>query len=161
MSALRIEKLARHHHVDDFDCGVGPLNIFLQRYALPNQLANASQTYVGLSDRTVVAFHTLAVGEIACEEAPERMRKGLARHPVPVMVLARLAVDTRWKGNGLGAGLLKDALLRTLSAAEIAGIRAVVVDAKNDEARRFYQHFGFLDGFADPQQMYLLTKDIR
>jgi GNAT superfamily N-acetyltransferase len=161
VSALRIEKLARHHQVDDFDCGTAPLNIFLQRYALANQLANASQNYLGLSGDTVVGFHTLAVGEIACEEVPERMRKGLARHPVPVMVLARLAVDTRWKGKGLGAGLLKDAMLRTVNASEIAGIRAIVVDAKNDDARRFYQHFGFLDGFADPQQMYLLTKDIR
>ncbi len=161
MSALRIEKLARQHQVDDFDCGIEPLNLFLQRYALANQLANASQTYVGFSGELVVGFHTLAVGEIACEEAPDRMRKGLARHPVPVMVLARLAVDTRWKGKGLGAGLLKDAMLRTINAAEIAGIRAIVVDAKNDDAKNFYQHFGFLDGFADPQQMYLLTKDIR
>ena len=161
MSALRIEKLARHHHVDDFDCGTEPLNLFLKRYAFSNQLANASQSYVGLSDSTVVGFHTLVVGEISCGEAPDRMRKGLARHPVPVMVLARLAVDTRWKGKGLGAGLLKDAMLRTINASEIAGIRAIVVDAKNDDARRFYQYFGFLDGFADPQQMYLLTKDIQ
>lgn len=161
MSALRIEKLARHHRVDDFDCGVEPLNRFLQRFAFTNQLANASQTYVGLSGEAIAGFHTLVVGEFACEEAPERMRKGLARHPVPVMVLARLAVDARWKGKGLGAGLLKDALLRTLGAAEIAGVRAIVVDAKNDVAKGFYQHFGFLDGFADPQQMYLLIKDIR
>lgn len=160
MSALRIEKLARHHAVDDFDCGVEPLNRFLQRYAFANQLANASQTYVGLSGETVVGFHTLVVGEIACDEATDRLRKGLARHPVPVMVLARLAVDARWKGKGLGAGLLKDALLRTRSASEIAGVRAIVVDAKNDEAKRFYRHFEFLDGFADPQQMYLLVKDI-
>lgn len=161
MSALRIEKLARNHAVDSFDCGNDALNRFLKRFALANQLANASQTYVGLHKEEIIGFHTLVVGEIAIDKSPDRMRKGLARHPVPVMALARLAVDLSWQGKAIGAGLLKDALLRTVNAATIAGIRAIVVDAKNETASNFYRHFGFLEGFADPQQMYLLVKDIR
>lgn len=160
MSALRIEKLTRLHRAESFDCGVEPLNRFLHRFALASQLANASQTWVGVNGDQIVGFHTLAVGQISRETAPERLHKGLARHPVPVMVLARLAVGTGFRGKGLGGGLLKDALLRTANASAIAGIRAVVVDAKNDDAKSFYQRFGFRGGFADPNQMYLLVKDI-
>jgi predicted N-acetyltransferase YhbS len=98
----------------------------------------AGQTYLALSDVRVVGFTTLVVGEVGYEQAVERLKKGLARHPVPTMVLARLAVATGQQGQGLGAGLLRDALLRTLQAADIAGIRAFVVHAKDNEARAFY-----------------------
>lgn len=161
MSHFVIEKLARHHPVDPFDCGVEPLNRFLIRFALNNQLAHASQTYVALADGAVIGFHTLVVGEVACEAAPERVRKGLPRYPVPIMILARLAVHKDWKGKGIGAGLLKDAMLRTLHAAGIAGIRALVVHAKDEQARTFYAHFGFAGGFSDPLHLYVLTKELK
>jgi GNAT superfamily N-acetyltransferase len=160
VSGLRIEKLARYHAVDLFDCGQEALNRYLSRYALTNQLANASQTYVGLADDAVIGYYTLAVGDVAFDDAPERLRKGLARHPVPIMLLARLAVDRRWQGKGVGAGLLKDALRRTLQAADIAGIRAVVVHAKDEAARTFYQHFDFVPSPTDPLHLYLLVKDL-
>lgn len=161
MTALRIEKLHRGHAVEGFDCGREPLNRFLVRYALANQQANASQTYVALSSDTVIGFYTLVVGEIAHEEAPERLAKGLARHPVPVMILARLAVSQAWQGRRVGAGLIKDAIARTLQAADIAGIRAFVVHAKDDEVRTFYEHFGFVSSPTDPRHLYALIKDLQ
>jgi GNAT superfamily N-acetyltransferase len=160
VSGLHIEKLARSHPVDGFDCGQEALNRFLIRYALTNQLANASQTYVGLADDAVIGFYTLVVGEVAYDDASERLRKGLARHPVPIMILARLAVDRRWQGKGAGAGLLKDAMRRTLQAADIAGIRAFVVHAKDETAQRFYHHFDFVPSPTDPLHLYLLVKDL-
>ncbi|MBX3568390.1 MAG: GNAT family N-acetyltransferase [Rhizobiaceae bacterium] len=161
MSGLRIEKLTRKHAVDAFDCGEEPLNRFLVRYALPNQQANASQTYVGLSGENVIGFYTLVVGEVAYEGAPERLTIGLARHPVPIMLLARLAVGKDWQGKGVGAGLLRDAILRTLQAADIAGIRAFTVHAKDDRARSFYRHFGFVESPSDPLHLFALVKDLR
>src|SRR5262249_7692133 len=90
-----------------------------------------------------------------------RVIKGLARHPVPVMLLARLAVDRRFQGRHLGSELLRDALLRTLAAADIAGLRAIVVDAKDERARRFYQGYGFEPFLGDPLRLALLIKDAR
>lgn len=161
MTAFGIEKLARHHAVEDFDGGQDTLNRFLNRFALPSQQANASLTYVGLADATVVGFYTLVLSEVAYEDAPERLTKGLARHPVPLMLLARLAVGTAWKGRGIGAGLLKDAMRRTVQAAGIVGIRALAAHAKDDAARAFYAHFGFLASPTDPLHVFLQTKDLR
>ena len=160
MSRLRIEKLTRSHVVDAFDCGQEALNRFLSRYALTNQFANAAQTYVGLADDAVIGYYSLVVGNLAYDDAPERLRKGLARHPVPIMLLARLAVDHRWQGTGIGAGLLRDATRRTLQAADIAGIRALVVHAKDEAARAFDQHFEFVPSPTDPLHLYLLVKDL-
>ena len=95
------------------------------------------------------------------EDAPERLSKGLARHPVPIMLLARLAVDRRWQGQGVGKALLRDAMQRTLQAADIAGIRAFAFHAKDDEARRFYQHFDFIPSPTDPMHLFVLLKDVR
>jgi GNAT superfamily N-acetyltransferase len=157
---LRIEKLMRHHAVAGFDCGNEGLNRFLHRFALSNQQANASQTYLGLADDTVVGFYTLVVGEVSVESAPTRLTKGLARHPVPIMLIARLAVSLDWRAKGLGAGLLKDAMLRTLNAADIAGIRALAVHAKDDTARAFYEHFEFVPSPSDPLHLFVLIKDL-
>ncbi|MCS5698820.1 GNAT family N-acetyltransferase [Cyanobium sp. FGCU-52] len=161
MSRFHIEKLARDHDLDPFDCGQEALNRFLKRFAFASQQANASQTYVGLADDQVVGYYTLVVAEISPSEAPERLRKGLASHPIPLMLLARLAVARQWQGKGVGSGLLKDAMLRTLQAAEIAGIRALAAHAKDAEAQSFYVHFGFLASPTDPLHLYVLIKDIR
>jgi GNAT superfamily N-acetyltransferase len=160
-AGFAVEKLRREHQVEAFDCGQPDLNRFLIRHALSSQLANASQTYVALDPAQVVGFHTLVVGEVRYDDAPERLTKGLARHPVPIMLLARLAVSVGRQGQGLGAGLLKDAMRRTLQAADIAGIRAFAVHAKDDAARAFYEHFGFAQSPTDPHHLFLLIKDIR
>ena len=161
MTTLRIAKLERHHAIEQFDCGQGDLNRFLVQYALQNQLANASTTYVALADDTVIGYYTLVVGEVAYDDAPDRLIKGMARFPVLLMVLARLATDQRWQKMGIGKGMLKDAMLRTLNAADIAGIRALAVHAKDDNARAFYEHFDFLPSPTDPLHLYLLMKDLR
>ena len=105
--------------------------------------------------------YSLVVGEVAYGDAPERLTKGLARHPVPMMLLARLAVGVAWQGRGIGAGLLKDAMQRTLQAADIGGTRAFAVHAKDEAARRFYEHFGFVASPTDPLHLFLLIKDLR
>jgi GNAT superfamily N-acetyltransferase len=158
---LRIEKLRPDHSVAGFECGQDALSRFLTRFALVNQLAGAAQTYVALSGEMVVGYYSLAVGEVAYDDAPSRLKKSLARHPVPIMLLARLAVSTKAQGQGIGAGLLKDAMLRTVHAADIAGIRALVVHAKDENARRFYEHFGFSPSPTDALHLYLLVKDIK
>ena len=157
----RVEKLRADHKIEGFDCGREELNRYLLRYAWSNQLAGAAQTYVGLAGDSVVGYHTLAVGQVSREEAPERLTKGLARHPVPIMLLARLAVDYRWQGQGVGKSLLKDAMQRTLQAADIAGIRAFAVHAKDEEARDFYLKFDFGPSPTDPMHLFVLLKDVR
>jgi len=161
VTSRRIEKLERGHAVEAFDCGREALNRFLTRYALQSQQAGASQTYVALMEQEIVGYYTLVVGQVEYNEAPERLTKGLARHPVPIMLLARLAVSISWQGKNIGAGLLKDAMLRTLQAADIAGIRAFAVHAKDDEAKAFYEHFDFIPSPSDPYHLFRLLKDIR
>lgn len=156
-----IRKLDRTDAVDSFDCGSAALNRFIARFALTNQSAGGTQTYVATSAKRVVGYYSLAVGAVAHAEAPLRIVKGLARHPVPVMLLARLAVDNAAKGKGLGAALLHDALARTLQAADVAGIRAVIVHARDDYARRFYEHFDFDPSPTDVYHLYLLIKGLR
>jgi len=157
----RVEKLRRDHAVEAFDCGDEQLNKYLLRYAWQNQQAGASQTYVGVVGDAIIGFHTLAMGQVMYDDAPRRLTKGLARHPVPLVLLARLAVDRRWQNQGVGKALLKDAMLRTLQAADIAGVRALAVHAKDDEARRFYEHFDFVPSPSDPMHLFVLLKDVR
>jgi GNAT superfamily N-acetyltransferase len=157
----RIEKLQPHHAVEAFDCGQEALNRFLRKHALQNQHSGGSQTSVGLADETVVGYYALAVGSVEQEHAPDRVKKGLAKHAIPIMLLARFAVDLHWQKQGVGAGLLKDAMLRTLQAADIAGIRALVVHAKDDAARTFYERFDFLPSPTDPLHLFMLLKDVR
>ena len=156
----RVEKLRRDHTVENFDCGREELNRYLVRYAWQNQQAGAAQTYVGIVGEVIVGYHTLAVGHVTLEDAPERLTKGLAK-PVPIMLLARLATDLQWQGKGVGKALLKDAMQRTLQAAQIAGIRALAVHAKDEEARRFYEHFDFIPSPTDPMHLFVLLKDVR
>ncbi|HMV37960.1 MAG: GNAT family N-acetyltransferase [Proteobacteria bacterium] len=156
-----VRKLAATDQVDAFDCGQAALNQFLQRYALVNQKAGSAQTYVCCRDDVVVGFYSLVVGSVDPEAAPSRVMKGLARHPVPVMILARLAVDTQHQRKGLGQALLRDALLRTAQAADIAGIRCLLIHAKDDAARRWYESWEFEPSPSDPYHLFLMIKDIK
>ena len=153
--------LARGHDFSDFECGSEPLDAYLKHFAWVNQQAGAARTYVATRDSRVVGYYTLAYGSVEHQEATPRVRRGLARHPIPVMVLARLAVDRSSQQQGLGKSLLKDALLRTLGAAEIAGLRAIIVHAKDDVAKAFYSKFGFEASPTDPFHLMLLLKDLR
>lgn len=156
-----VRKLAAGDSTDTFDCGQPALNQFLQRYALVNQKANSAQTYVCCLRGEVVGFYSLAVGSVDSQNAPARVLKGMARHPVPVMILARLAVDREHQGKGLGKALLKDALMRTAQAADIAGIRCLLVHAKDEAARRWYESWEFDPSPTDPYHLFLLVKDLK
>jgi GNAT superfamily N-acetyltransferase len=156
-----IEKLRSDHPIAGFDCGQPDLNLWLQKHALANQSANGARTYVGLVDGVVVGYYSLAVGQVEYEGAAPRLRKGLARHPIPVMLLARLAIHKDWQHQGVGRALLRDAILRTLEVAEIAAIRALVVHAKDEQARRYYEQFDLLPSPTDPLHLFALVKDIR
>jgi len=157
----RPRPLLRYDRCGDFDCGSEPLNHYLQRFAWTNQQAGAARTYVATRGERVVGYYTLAYASIEYQAAAGRIRQGLAKHPIPVMLLARLAVDRCEQGQGLGKGLLKDALLRTLQAAEIAGLRAVIVHAKDAAAKTFYEKFGFEPSPLDEFHLMLLLKDVR
>lgn len=157
-----VHKIESNDNAVEFDCGQPALNQFLQRFALVNQKANSAQTYVYCESVTsaVVGFYSLVVGSVDPSAAASRVAKGLARHPIPVMILARLAVDQKHQSAGLGRALLKDALLRTCQAADIAGIRAMLVHAKDDAARNWYLQWGFEPSPTDPYHLFLLLKDI-
>jgi GNAT superfamily N-acetyltransferase len=159
--ARLIEKLRRDHRIDAFDCGQNALNRWLHQYALQNQGAGSAQTYVGLVGQVVVGYYSLVVGQIEYCAAPERLQKGLAQHPVSIMLLARLAVDEDWQKKGIGRALLRDAVLRTVQAADVAGIRTLAVHAKNEGARRYYEQFDFAASPVDPLHLMVLLKDIR
>jgi GNAT superfamily N-acetyltransferase len=156
-----IAKLSIEHDPSAFDCGQQSLNAFIRLHALPGQRANISQTYVAVIGPTIVGFHTLVVGDVAHREAPERLAKGLPRYPVPIMLLARLAVDKTWQGEGLGAALVADAIRRTLQVGDIAGVRALLVHAKNESAKNFYTHLGFEPFPGEPLVLYRMLKDLR
>jgi GNAT superfamily N-acetyltransferase len=155
------EALTEHHDVASFDCGNEALNTFLQRHALNNQRNQSARTYVALRGETrVVGFYTMAAASAEFDFVPARIAKGLARHPIPLTLLARLAGDVTEQGTGLGSGLLKDALKRVLQAQAIIASRALVVQAKDENASAFYQHFGFVASPIDPHHLFLMTKDI-
>ena len=156
-----VRKLSASDAVDTFDCGQPALNQFLQRYAYVSQKANSAQTYVSCCQGAVAGFYSLAVGSVDPEFAPPRVMKGLARHPVPVMILARLAVDLPHQRVGLGQALLKDALLRTAQAADIAGIRALLVHAKDEGARQWYESWDFEPSPVDDYLLFLMLKDLK
>lgn len=161
MASLRIIKLSQTCSVDDFACGNRQLDDYLKRYALQNQAAGAASVYVATNGERAYGYYTLHAAHVEHAGAPERLKKGLARHPVPVILIGRLAVDSGAQGKGLGAALLRDALFRVLGAADIIGARAILVHAKDESARRFYEHFNFEPSPVDPLQLFLLVKDIR
>ena len=128
--------LTKDHNLTAFDCGVPALNDYLRKHALQNQQNRSARTYVTVMETGVVGYYTLVAGSVSREDVPPRVAKGLGNYPVPIVLIARLAVDQKEQGHGLGASLLKDALLRSAQASDIVGCRAVLVHAKNHTARR-------------------------
>ena len=153
------EHLTAEHDISAFDSGVPELDNWLGRRALHNEAAGASRTYVVSTGGRVVGYYALATGAIARHEATGTVRRNMPE-PIPVMALGRLAVDREHQGKGLGSGLLKDALLRTINAASIAGIRAVLLHAISDDAKRFYEKAGFSPSPVDPVTMLITLADV-
>ena len=156
-----IEKLTKHHDVSSFDCGKPSLNDWLRRFALTNQQSDAARTYAIHRGGKAVGYYSLSAGSVRREESPARIVKGLAQHPIGVILLARLAVDFGEQGTGLGKTLLADALSRALAASDAIGARAILVHAIDEQAATFYKTFGFEPSPLDPKQLMLLTKDLR
>jgi len=160
-SGFVIERLAQEHDLSLFDCGTPSLTEWLQRFARQNQQAGAAKVYVAHHrDHIVTGYHSLTASSVGRDDAPARIAKGLANHPVGVVLLGRLAVDHRQNGKGLGKALLLDALMRTAQAAETIGIRALLVHAIDENAKRFYLHFNFEVSPVDSMHLMLLLKDL-
>ncbi|MFM7601485.1 MAG: GNAT family N-acetyltransferase [Pseudanabaena sp.] len=138
----RPEKLNSSHQLGQFDCGNVQLNDWLKRRALKNELQGASRTYVVAVENVVIAYYCLANGAIAQTISTGKVKRNMPE-PIPVMIIGRLAVDQNWQGKRIGKALLRDGILRTLQAAEIAGIRAILVEAISEEAKLFYEKCGF------------------
>ena len=149
------EPLSPDHHVHGFACGESVLDDWLKRRALSNQTSGASRTFVVTTDaREVMGYYALAAGAVAHHDATRVIRQNMP-DPIPVMVLARLAVDTRAKGMKLGAGLLQDAVRRCIQVSHNTGVRAILVHALNDGACQFYAHYGFKASPAHPMTLML------
>jgi ribosomal protein S18 acetylase RimI-like enzyme len=163
VSRWRIELLAKQHGREGFDCGQETLNLFLRTYASQNARRDISRTYVATPEGSddVAGFYTLSSGSVAFALLPEELANRLPRYPVPAAHLARLAVDRRSQGKGLGGILLVDALKRVRDLADQIGIHAVTVHALNDSAKGFYQAHGFLPLLDDPHHLFLPMATIR
>jgi GNAT superfamily N-acetyltransferase len=155
------EPLTARHRLEGFDCGKPALNDWLLLHARQAQGSGSAKTFVVTDDERVAGYFSLTVGQIDTLDAPERIRQGMGHYPVPVVILARLAVARRDQGRGVGFGLLQDAIRRTLRIADQAGIRALLTHPLDEEAARFYTRFGFIASPLREQQLLLLLKDAR
>ncbi len=158
---LKIEKLNGNHRVKAFKSGKHPLDLFLRRHALKNQEADSSQTYVAHREGNVVGYYSLTVGSVDRKDCPPEITAGMPEYPIPVILLARLAVHRTEQGRGLGSAHLKNAFYRIASAAGIVGARAVLVHAIDSEAKAFYERFNFDEFPADSLHMMLSLKEVR
>jgi GNAT superfamily N-acetyltransferase len=158
-----VEPLGPSHDTSGFDCGVASLDRWLTHHAARAAAAGSARTFVlhdGEQER-VIGYHALTAASIDHDEATRRASKGMPRHAIPAVLLARLAVDRTVQGHGLAAWLLRDAMLRTLSAADAVGIRVLLVHAIDDGARAFYERHGFEASPTDPLNLQMLVKDLR
>ena len=161
MSLSGPEPLGQQRRLEGFDCGKPTLNDWLVRHARQAQGSGSAKTFVVSEDDRVAGYFSLTVGQIDTLDASERIRKGMGQYPIPVVILARLAVSRQDQGRGIGIGLLQDAIRRTLLIAEQAGIRAMLTHPIDEEAAKFYSRFGFIASPLREQQLVLLLKDAR
>jgi GNAT superfamily N-acetyltransferase len=154
------EHLTPRHDILTFDCGIPDLNDWLKKRALPNEESGASRTYVVRSAGKVVGYYALANGGVVLAKAPGRVRRKLP-DPLPVMIVGRLAIERSWQGRNIGRSLLRDAVLRILQAAEIGGIRAILVHAISEDAKRFYERYGFTASPVDPMTLMVTVAEAK
>ena len=162
MNAGRLSPPARltdRHDLASFDCGVASLNDWLKKQALKNDHSGASCSYVVCQGATVIGYYCLAAGGIIRDEAPAALRRNMP-DPIPVMVLGRLGIDRRHQNRGLGSALLRDAVLRVLQVAEVAGVAALLVHSLNEDARRFYLSRGFVESPLRPMTLCLILRTV-
>jgi len=155
------QALGANHVLEDFDCGKPGLNDWLLRHARQAQASGSAKTFVVTDGHRLAGYYSLAVGQIDTLEAPDRVRKGMGGYPIPVVILARLAVAMQDHGRGIGIGMLQDAIRRTVAISEQAGVRVLLTHPIDVEAERFYLRFGFEASPAQEKQLLLLLKDAR
>jgi len=157
----RPEPLTKQHNLEPFDCGKPALSNWLKKHAIQSQESQHTRTMViSEDDKVVIGYYSYNVISVEHEESPDRVKKGLARHPIPVFLIARLALDTKHQGKGLGTRLMLNALKGAAAITKDVPIRAVIVDAIDDEAKEFYSGFDFVPFPADRLRMWLLMKDL-
>ncbi len=161
MNELRLVLLTAEHDVSGFDCGNEQLNRWLLDHALASQRADLARTYLALEGETVAGYVSLTTGSVRREQAPKRYARGMPRHPIPTILIARLAVDRRYQGRRLGSRLLGEALRRAVAASDAVAARLVVVDAIDERAAAFYRRWGFIDVPDNPRRLYRKIADIR
>lgn len=154
------EKISPDHDLSQFQSGEPSLDDWLRKRALQNEESGASRTYVVCSGKRVVGYYALATGAVAHLAAPGRVRRNMP-DPVPVMVIGRLAVDQTMQGEGIGPALLRDAILRTVQASDIVGIRAILVHAISERAKRFYEKWGFVASPVEPMTLMITVAEAR
>jgi GNAT superfamily N-acetyltransferase len=160
-ASVRIERLSADHHVERFRCGNEDLDSWLRRHAQAAQQMDFARTFVLVRAGQVIGYFSLTMGSVLRQNAPARLVRGLPHFPVGMVLLARLAVDETEHGSGFGAFLLAEALVRSAAAGEAAAARLVVVDAIDDDAVAFYEHYGFIPAPEHPRRLYRRMKDIR
>jgi GNAT superfamily N-acetyltransferase len=153
--------LTKEHDLSIFDCGKNALNDYLLKFALTNTQNNSSKCYVAIKDSTVIGYYCLSASSVEKEAVTKRMSAGLANHPIPLVLITRLAVDKKEHGRGIGRSLLIDALSRAIQVSDIVGIRGILVHAKDQEAKDFYLKYSFEVSPIDEFHLYLLIKDIK
>jgi len=152
------EPITASHDIDSFACGTPVLDEWLKRRALKNAVTGASRNFVVCNDGQVIGYYALATGSVEHRDAPKKIRRNMP-NPIPVMVLGRLAVDQKWQHAGLGRSLLKDAVLRSVSVSQHAGIKTLLVHALSENAKTFYVRNGFLESPLDPLTLVISLRD--
>jgi GNAT superfamily N-acetyltransferase len=154
------EPISVHHTLDVFDSGVPALDEWLKRRALQNESAGASRTFVTCGGENVIGYYSLAAASVMHGIATSRVRRNMP-DLVPAVLIGRLAIHKDWQGKGLGADLLRDAVLRIAGAAEIVGVRAILVHAMSDDAKKFYERFGFRPSPIEPMTLMMTVEEVR
>lgn len=152
------EPLQASHRLNGFDCGVTVLNTWLTQQALKNERSGASRSYVVCDEQQVIGYYALSTGGVEHAGLPGKLRRNMP-DPIPVLVLGRLAVDSRWQSHHIGRGLLKNAVLRVCMVAEHVGVSALLVHCISEQAKRYYLQHGFVESLIDPMTLLLRLKD--
>lgn len=159
VKSLQIEPITKKHIRDQFDCGNTVLNEYLKKYARQNDENNMARAYVAVGDDTLVlGYCCISTASIDFEELPEAQRKTLPKYPIPAALIGKLACDQSMQEQGLGARLLIDALQRIVSTAKEMGIKVIIVDAINEKAKSFYQHYGFMALDGQDKKLFLMIE---
>lgn len=153
-------KLSPENNLGNFDCGNHQLNRYLKKHAYINQLNNISTCYVVLNEEKVIAYYCVSIGSVDSEKAPDFLKEGLPKYPIPVLVLARLAVDKNYQNTGIGQTLIKEIFLKAVYLAKEIACAAIFVHAKDDKAKAFYKKMEFKEDVYDEYKLYIMVKDI-